>query len=178
MFISTVFSTVLNLYFLFRQFAHIATPEREQYESREWLSFASLNFLTTIIDTVLDSIDTILLAAFGVANVMLGEYGAAIRISSFISMPLLTINHVFAPTIAELHSKGERQKLEAMFKVVTKWSITFSLPIFLLTALFSPFLLGISGQGFVAAWPLVIAFGLAPLASATQTFSAPLRSLR
>src|SRR5207249_3688665 len=115
MFISTVFSTVLNLYFLFRQFAHIATPEREQYESREWLSFASLNFLTTIIDTVLDSIDTILLAAFGVPNVQLGEYGAAIRISSFISMPLLTLNNIFAPTIAELHSKGEKQKLEAMF---------------------------------------------------------------
>ena len=164
--ISTAFSSILNLYFLFRQLTTVARPEREHYESREWLSFASLNFLTTIIDTVLDSIDTILLAAFGVSNVLLGQYGAAIRISSFILMPLLTLNNIFAPTIAELHSQGESQKLEVMFKVVTKWSITFSLPIFLLTALFSPFLLGVSGPGFIPAWPLVIAFGVGSMINA------------
>ncbi len=163
MVISTIFSTILNLYLLFRQIARVATPDPEQYESREWFSFASVNFLTTIIDTVLDSVDTILLAAFGVAVVQLGEYGAAFRMSIFIIMPLLTLNNIFAPTIAELHSKGEMQKLEAMFKVVAKWSITFSLPIFLITALFSTFLLEISGAGFIAAWPLVIAFGIASM---------------
>jgi O-antigen/teichoic acid export membrane protein len=67
---------------------------------------------------------------------------------------------MFGPTIAELHSQGERQKLEAMFKVVTKWAITFSLPIFAIATLFSASLLGISGEGFVAAWPLVIAFSV------------------
>src|SRR5713226_5620429 len=60
MVISTIFSTILNLYLLFRQIARVATPDPEQYESREWFSFASVNFLTTIIDTVLDSVDTIL----------------------------------------------------------------------------------------------------------------------
>src|SRR5207248_8215830 len=96
----------------------------------------------------------------------LGEYGAAIRINSFIAMPLLTLNNIFAPTIAELHSRGETKKLEVMFKLVTKWSNTFSFPIFLITALFSRYLLGISGSGFVAAWPLVIAFGVGSMINA------------
>ncbi len=158
--ISTAFGAVLNLFFLFREYSRVATPAREQYEFREWFTFSTLNFLTTIIDTVLDSIDTLLLAFFGIPKVALGQYGAAIKLGPFITMPLLSLNTIFAPTIAELHSKGEFQALETMFKVVTKWAITFSFPIFLIVSLFAPYLLALSGPGFVGAWPLVIAFGL------------------
>lgn len=164
--ISTTVSVVFNLYFLFRQVSRITMPKNENYEVREWLSFASLNFLTTIIDTVLDSIDTILLAVFGVPKAQIGEYGAAIRFSIFISLPLVSLNNIFAPTIAELHAKGERQKLESMFKVVTKWTITFSLPIFLIVTLFSPYVLALSGADFMLAWPLLIAFSIGGLINA------------
>jgi len=166
LFISTMFNTVLNLYFLFRQVERVATSEPEHYEVREWLTFASFNFLTTIIDTVLDSIDTILLAAFGVTEVAIGQYGAAIRLGNFIAMPLLSINNVFAPTIAELHSKGEMQKLESMFKLMTRWSVMFSLPIFLIMVLFAPYLLALPGPGFVAAWPLLVAFSVGSMINA------------
>jgi O-antigen/teichoic acid export membrane protein len=164
--VSTAFSVVLNLFFLFRQVSRVATAESKQYEVREWLGFASLNFLTTIIDTVLDSIDTILLAVFSIPLIQIGQYGAAIRYSIFISVPLLSLNNIFAPTIAELHSKGERRKLESMFKIVTKWTISFSLPIFLIVTLFSPYLLGLSGPSFVPAWPLLIAFAIGGLINA------------
>jgi len=164
--VSTAFSVVLNLFFLFRQISRVATAESKQYEVREWLGFASLNFLTTIIDTVLDSIDTILLAVFSIPFIEIGYYGAALRYSIFISVPLLSLNNIFAPTIAELHSKGERRKLESMFKVITKWTIMFSLPIFLIVTLFSPYLLGLSGQSFELAWPLLIAFAIGGLINA------------
>lgn len=160
---STLVSTILALNFLLRQVVKVATPEREEYRLREWLTFATINFLTAIIDTVLDSIDTLLLASFSVAKTQLGLYGASIRLSAFISLPLLSLNNVFAPTIAELHSKGEKARLETMFKAITKWAITFSFPIFLITVLFSPYLLSLSGKDFIPAWPLVIAFALGNL---------------
>src|SRR6266704_3983245 len=166
LFVSTLLNTVLNMYFLFREVSRVARPEPVRYEVREWLTFATLNFLTTIIDTVLDSIDTILLATFGVPDVQLGQYGAAMKLSNFIQMPLLSLSSIFAPTIAELHSKGEKQKLEAMFKVVTKWSITFSLPLFLIMVIFSPYLLALPGASFVSAWPLLIAFALGSMINA------------
>src|SRR6266702_340357 len=166
MLISTVLTTVLYLYFLFREYSRVADAQSEQYELREWLVFSTLNFLTTIIETVLDSIDTLLLAFFGVSKVAIGQYGAAIKFGPFIAMPLSTFNTIFSPTIAELHSKGEKQKLEEMFKIVTKWSITFSLPIFLVVVLFSPYLLGLSGQGYIDAWPLAIAFSTGSMVSA------------
>ncbi len=161
--VSTLFSTVLNLYFLFKQVARTTIARLEQYELREWLIFASLNFLTTVTDNLLYFMDAVLLAVFSVSAVQIGQYGAATRISNFIALPLLSLNNIFAPTIAELHSKGERDKLEAMFKVITKWTITFSLPIFLVSALFAPFLLGISGEGFIPAYTLVIALAVGAL---------------
>lgn len=164
--ISTMFNAVLNLYFLFRQVDNVATPEPGKYEVREWLTFAMLNFLTTIMDTVLDSIDTILLAAFGISDVQLGQYGAAMRLSNFIQMPLMSINNIFAPTIAELHSKGEMQKLETMFKIMNKWSITFSLPLFLVSVLFAPYLVVLPGASFAPAWPLLIAFAVGVMINA------------
>jgi len=108
----------------------------------------------------LQSIDTLLLAFFAVSNVAIGQYASAIKISSNIIIPQYSFNSMFAPMIAELHSQGEHEKLAAMFHIVTKWSITFSLPLFWIATLFSVSLLSISGAQFVAAWPLVIAFSI------------------
>jgi len=155
--INAAIGVLLSLFFFLRKVSGIMGPE--SYDLREWFGFAVPNFLTSIVDTVLESVDTILLAYFAISNVELARYAAAIKLSGFIIMPQASFNAMFAPTIAELHSLGERQKLEAMFKIVTKWVVTFSLPIFGIVVLFSHSLLGISGDAFVAAWPLVIAFG-------------------
>jgi O-antigen/teichoic acid export membrane protein len=138
----------------------------ERYEFREWLGFATPNFLTSIVDTVLDSTDTLLLAFFAISNVAIGQYAAAIKISIFIALPLQSLNVMFTPTIAELYSKGEIEKLKAMFKIVTKWVITFSLPIFWIAALFSKSLLSLSGNIFGEAWPLLVAFAIGGIVNA------------
>jgi O-antigen/teichoic acid export membrane protein len=156
--IYSVIGAILSLSFFLRKVSNVVGSETEEYQLREWFGFATPNFLTSVIDTVLESADTLLLAYFAISNTGLGQYAAAIKISGFILMPQASFNAMFAPTIAELYSKGERQKLEAMFKVVTKWAITFSLPIFGIATLFSASLLAISGDKFVEAWPLVIAF--------------------
>lgn len=161
--INAVMATSLSLFFFFRRVNSVAKERSETYELREWFGFAAPNFLTSIVDTLLQSIDTILLAYFAISNVALGLYAAAIKISAFIVMPQVSFNAMFAPTIAELYSLGERQKLEAMFKVVTKWVITFTLPIFGIATIFSTSLLAISGPDFIAAWPLVIAFSIGNL---------------
>ncbi|HVB73149.1 MAG TPA: flippase [Ktedonobacteraceae bacterium] len=166
MVLSTVFGTVLSLYYLFRLISKQGKQTSKSYEVREWLGFATPNFLTTITDTVMESTDTLLLAFFAISSVGLGQYAAAIKYSNFITIPLISLNTIFAPTIAELHSKGEMKKLEAMFKVVTRWTIILSLPIFCITTLFSASLLALSGKGFIAAWPLLIAFSVGSMFNA------------
>jgi O-antigen/teichoic acid export membrane protein len=164
--ISTLLSTLSSFYFLFGRVARMEVKE-SNYDVREWLGFSAPNFLTNIVDIILDAIDTLLLGYFGIPKIGIGQYSAAIKISGFIAMPLTSLNAIFSPTIAELHSQGEKQKLEAMFQVVTQWAITFSLPLFCISTLFSTVLLEIlSGKDFIAAWPLLIAFGLGGMANA------------
>jgi O-antigen/teichoic acid export membrane protein len=164
--LSTLLGTVLSLFYLFRLVARQSKQHSGDYEMREWLGFATPNFLTSVTDTVLESTDTLLLAFFSVSSFGIGQYAAAIKYSNFIPLPLISLNTMFAPTIAELHSKGEFQKLEAMFKVVTRWTIILSLPIFIVTTVFSASLLAISGAGFIGAWPLLIAFSLGGIINA------------
>src|SRR5579859_3439404 len=163
--LSTIISTTINLYFLFRAVSRISDLREEKYEVRTWLGFALPNFLTTIVNTMLDSIDTLLLAFF-VSNAQIGQYAAAIKISLFISLPLTSLNIVFMPTIADLYTKKEHSRLASMFKIVTKWTITLSLPIFLITTLFSVPLLALSGKSFIGAWPLLIALSTGYMISA------------
>ncbi len=164
--VSTGFGVLLGLYFLFRQVSRVTIPGPQRYELREWLNFSTPNFLSSIVDTVLVSTDTIFLAFFAVPFVQIGYYTAALKISAFISLPLVSLNAMFTPIIAELHAKGEMQKLTSMFKLVTKWTITLSLPIFGVATLFSVPLLSISGESFVAAWPLLIALSLGNMVNA------------
>ncbi len=161
--LSTLICTVLSLFFFFRKLSDASNQRARGFELREWIGFAVPNFLTSIVDTVLDSVDTVLLAVFAISNIAIGQYGATIRIAIFISMPLQALNTMFSPTIAELYSKGEKQKLAVMFQIVTKWAITLSLPIFWIAVLFSWALLGIAGSGFVPAWPLLIVLAIGNL---------------
>lgn len=153
--LSMVAGTITCGYFLYR-FVASAKQRGRSYEVQEWLSFATFNFLTSVTEVVLESIDTLLLVALVVADTQIGQYNAAVKMSDFIAMPLFSLNTMFAPTIAELHSQGESKKLEAMYQVVNKWIIMLSFPIFCLVSIFSQSLLMLSGKSFFAAWPLLV----------------------
>lgn len=165
MLFSTLVGAIGTLYLLFSSISRTIKPGPESYEVRTWLGFAAPNFLTTITNTVLDSVDTLLLAFF-VPALGIGQYTAAIKITGFILMPMNSLNVMFTPTIAELHGKGEKQKLELMFKVVTNWSITLCLPIFLIATLFAVPLLGLPGKDYIGGWPLLVALAAGNLISA------------
>ncbi|GCE23422.1 flippase [Dictyobacter kobayashii] len=164
--LSMVAGTLACAYFLYRA---VMRPKRGrlQYDVQEWLSFAVFNFLTSITEVVLESIDTLLLVVLVVSDTQIGQYNAAIKISDFIAMPLFSLNTMFAPTIAELHSQGEAQKLETMYQVVNKWIIMLSLPIFCIATLFSQPLLQLSGKSFFAAWPLLVVSAIGSMINAS-----------
>ncbi len=164
--ISMLTGTLASLFFVLRTLNKIMRGEAERYELGEWFSFATFNFLTAITEIILESIDTLLLAIFVVASTSIGYYTAAVKFSDFIAMPLFSLNTMFAPTIAELHSKNEQKKLTTMFQVVTRWTITFSLPIFCVVTIFSKPLLGLSGSTFSEAWPLLVVSAIGTLFNA------------
>jgi O-antigen/teichoic acid export membrane protein len=164
--ISVGLGTFAGSYWLYRSASLLVKGRRPRFEIREWIVFSLFNFLTSITEVVLESVDTLLLVVYAVDNSQVGQYNAAIKISDFIAMPLFSLTTMFAPTIAELHSKSEHVKLGIMYKVVNKWTITLSLPIFLVATLFSRTLLQLSGRSFVDAWPLLVVSAIGSLVNA------------
>ena len=69
---------VLSFYFFFRKMTYVQKAGPEVYEVRRWFGFAAPNFLTSIVDTVLASIDTFLLAFFVISNAALNSPTAVI----------------------------------------------------------------------------------------------------
>lgn len=135
-----------------RRLVHGIEPK---YERKTWMLFALPMFLNSMIRNVLNSTDVLFLGALATTS-QVGLYGAADRVSYFVVMPLIALNVIFSPIIAEYHARGEHRQLENMFKIVTKWSFTLSLPVFLCCLVFHDAILAIFGEKYLAAGLVLI----------------------
>jgi O-antigen/teichoic acid export membrane protein len=73
-------------------------------------------------------IDLWVLAAFE-QGTELDAYAAAARISQVILLFLTSLNLVFSPFAADLHARGERERLDKLFKRSTRWALAATLPL-------------------------------------------------
>ena len=95
-----------------------------------------------------------------------GIYAAVAKLGGLVVLPLVSFNNIFAPMISEFYSRNEMNKLEDLFKIVTKWIFTLSLPVFLIFILFARPIMGIFGQSFVIGTAALIIFGAGQLINA------------
>jgi O-antigen/teichoic acid export membrane protein len=73
-------------------------------------------------------VDVWVLAAFE-AGTELDAYSAAARISQVLLLFLTSLNLVFSPFAADLHARGQRERLEELFRRSTRWALAATLPL-------------------------------------------------
>jgi O-antigen/teichoic acid export membrane protein len=76
-------------------------------------------------------VDLWVLAAFE-HGTELDAYAAAARISQVLLLFLTSLNLVFSPFAADLHARGERERLGELFKRSTRWALAATLPLLIL----------------------------------------------
>jgi O-antigen/teichoic acid export membrane protein len=87
----------------------------------------------------------------------LDAYAASARISQLILLFLTSVNLVFSPFAADLHARGERGQLDALFKRATRWALAATLPLAIVLFVAAPQVLEAFGAGYdVGATPLRI----------------------
>ena len=69
-------------------------------------------------------------------------YGATLRLVALVTIPLLIVNSVVPPIIAEMYTKGEKKELERILRSASTIAIVPALIIFVTFALFGKFILG------------------------------------
>jgi O-antigen/teichoic acid export membrane protein len=61
----------------------------------------------------------------------IGTYSAALRVGQVIVLFLTSVSLMFSPYVADLHNRGERERLDRLFKTLTRWTIAATMPVFL-----------------------------------------------
>ena len=63
-----------------------------------------------------------------------GIYAAAARAAQVILLFIISVSLMFSPFVADLHARGERDKLDRLFKQLTRWTMAATLPAFVVLA--------------------------------------------
>ncbi len=162
--ITVVFAAILSLYFLFKTFSDIRSTKAISENSALFRFSLPLLFVLFMNFAMLWT-DTLMLGFFALSKDV-GIYNAAMKTAMQTSIILVSFNSIFAPVLSDLYNKGEMEKLEKLYKVVTKWIYSASFPVFLLLLLLSNELMLLFGHDFGAGRTPLIILALAQLVNA------------
>jgi len=59
----------------------------------------------------------------------LGVYSAAVRVGQVMVLFLTAVSYMFSPFVADLHARGERERLDKLFKLLTRWTMAGTIPL-------------------------------------------------
>jgi O-antigen/teichoic acid export membrane protein len=85
-----------------------------------------------------------------------GIYSVAAAIVVYVPLVLSSINQIFSPMIADLHTRGDHALLARLFQSLTRWVIGLTLPLAVVVIVFARPLMRIFGSDFEAGWPILI----------------------
>ena len=104
--------------------------------ARQLLSFSVPTALASILSSLFLS-DRLLIGVF-LTPADVGVYQVAAQTSLVLASLLAGVNAIFVPMAADLHHRGERQRLESLFRISTRWGLHAATPLFLVMITFSP----------------------------------------
>ena len=74
----------------------------------------------------------------------------------YVPLVLSSVNQIFAPTISDLHMRGDHVLLARLFQSLTKWVVGLTLPLAIVIVVFARPFMRIFGPDFEAGWPILI----------------------
>jgi len=146
--LSIVSGTFFSFFFFKKAFGPIfKSGERAIFEPKVLITFCWPLFFAGGFNLMEAWVSTFMLGYFENPK-SVGIFGAALRTSMFIQGILMSFNAIFSPIIAEHHHKKEFVQLKALFKIVTKWIFSLSLPMAVLLVFFSREIMAVFGHEF------------------------------
>jgi O-antigen/teichoic acid export membrane protein len=79
-----------------------------------------------------------------------GVYSGVLRAGQSLFLFLTSVSLTFSPFVADLHHRGERDRLDALYKQVTRWSLAATIPVLLALAILPEQVLRIFGKDFAS----------------------------
>ena len=123
--------------------------------SQDLLHYSLPIMFMSILGTVLHWTDVIMLGYFTDPTTV-GLYHPAARTAGIVRIILLSFSGIYGPLMAEMYAKKQNLEMNHLFKLVTRWITTFSLPFAILILLFPKKIMLIFGSQFLQGYPILM----------------------
>lgn len=123
--------------------------------SHELLNYSLPIMFMSILGTILHWTDVIMLGYF-TDPATVGLYHPAARTAGIVRIVLLSFSGIYGPLMAEMYAKKLTSEMNHLFKLVTRWITTFSLPFAILILLYPKKIMLIFGSQFLQGYPILM----------------------
>jgi O-antigen/teichoic acid export membrane protein len=106
--------------------------------------------------------DTIMLSFFR-PPAEIGIYNAAVRTTLLLNLLAVSVNALYGPIVANHYSQHRYQQVQAILKILIRWSLTIALPLVLAIGLLAGDILSLWGPEFVAGIRVLIFLAIAQM---------------
>lgn len=127
-------AAVLSIYYLVRHTSLLSETEATGMH-RELLTFSVPLMITATMNVLFQNIDIFVLGN-NFSRETVAVYGAIFPLATLLTTLLVGFAFVFMPTISELQSNGEYERMYRTYRIVCKWIFLVSLPIFLVFVMY------------------------------------------
>jgi O-antigen/teichoic acid export membrane protein len=127
---------------------------RLSLEPEVW-SFSAATFGVGLMEFFISQTDRVALGYYRGAHDV-GIYAVAAILIAYEPIILQSVNQIFAPVIADLHTRGEFVLLGRLFQTLTKWMLGLTLPLAIVMITFARPIMRIFGHDFEAGWPILV----------------------
>jgi O-antigen/teichoic acid export membrane protein len=144
-------------------FIRLMTPHERsappRYEGGAITRFALAQGAASLIGVQSLGLGILVLSALS-SNREVGLFAVALALQGPGGVFLSGIVNIWAPVVTDLHDRGEINRLDRLYKTITRWIVTFALPIYAALILESDFFVRFFGKGAAEAAPMVAIIAL------------------
>jgi O-antigen/teichoic acid export membrane protein len=164
--ISDVAASVALLILVNRRFRLRRPLNRDvRRDARPVFRFAFPLWLSSLVRQFRRNIETMLLGALTTVS-SVGIFAVAARVNLVGHVTLLALLVAVKPVLAQLHARGDRRSLGAVYTTSTRWAYALNLPFFVVIVLYAEPLLRIFGPSFTAGATALVVFAVSELVNA------------
>ena len=128
---------------------------RKGFIDLDLINYSLPIMLIAVLGTVLHWTDIIMLGYF-LDSKSVGIYHPAARTAGILRIVLTSFAGIYGPIMAEMYFKNQQDKMNHLFKLVSRWIITFAIPFAILIFLFPRNIMLIFGDEFISGYNILI----------------------
>ncbi len=118
-------------------------------------SFSGVAMGVLLLEFVIGQVDKVTLGYFRGAKEV-GIYSIAAAIVAYTSLFLNSVNQVFSPVIADLHTRKDMEMLGRLYRALTKWILALTIPLAIVVMVDARPVLAVFGHDFESGWPILL----------------------